>query len=186
MKGFKFCLSITALLFLSNFYFISLSGQEILGNESLAIEYFKAANYEKALPLFERLYKNCPDNAMYNYYYGVTLLKNNLYDTTTKEALLNAVVDKTPSDVNFYLGNYFQALGNWSEALDFYDRYKGSGQERKTLEFDKYVDLCRRKINPFITSKGDDKSVFIDTIKTHPSQPDEKSFPIPEALRSEW
>ena len=176
----------TVLLFSLLLLFMSSSGQEIIGNESLAIEYFKEGNYEKALPLITQLFKNSPDNAMYNYYYGVTLLKNNHFETATKEALLNAVVDKTPSNVNFYLGNYFQALGNWNEALDFYARYKGSSQERKDLEFDKYLNLCRQKINPFIANEGNEKNVFVDTIKSPAPQPDEKNFPIPEALRSEW
>jgi hypothetical protein len=161
------------------------SAQEIIGNESLAIEYFNEGNYEKALPLFTILFKNAPDNAMYNYYYGVTLLKNRHYETATKEALLNAVVNNTPSNVNFYLGNYFQALNNWGEALDFYARYKGSDQERRQLEFDKYVDLCRKKINPF-ASKDPEINVFVDTLKTVVKQPDEKNFPIPEALKKEW
>ena len=99
--------------------------QKLPGDESLAIQYFREKNYEKALPLFTELINKFPDNAMYNYYYGVTLLKNNHYETATKEALLNAVVDKTPANVNFYLGNYFHALENWPEALDFYMRYKG-------------------------------------------------------------
>ena len=182
MKGFCFC-SYSLILFLS---FTSLSGQEMAVNESVAIDYFKEGNYEKALPLFYRLFKNSPDNGMYNYYYGVSLLKNNHYETATKEALLNAVVDNAPSNVNFYLGNYFQALGNWQEALDFYDRYKGSSQERKTLEFDRYVSLCHNKINPFAANAGDEQRVFIDTIKTKIPQPDEKNFPIPAALKSEW
>src|SRR5665647_1284391 len=121
--------------------------QEKTGNESLAIEYFKEKNYEKALPIFTQLINKSPDNAMYNYYYGVSSLKNNLYTTATKEALLNAVVDKTPLDVNFYLGNYFHALENWSEAMDFYKRYKGNKKERRALEYDKYLDMCMKMIN---------------------------------------
>ena len=157
-----------------------------IGNEPLAIEYFKQGNYEKALPIFTQLINKSPGNAMYNYYYGVTLLKNNQYDTATKEALLNAVVDKTPSNSNFYLGNYFHALEKWSEAMDFYKRYKGSNQERRQLEYDKYVDLCRNRINPFKVDKGDEKSIFVDTIKVPASLPDEKNFPIPDSLRAEW
>ena len=103
-----------------------LFSQEIIGNESLAIEYFNEKNYEKALPIFTQLINKSPNNAMYNYYYGVSLLKNNRYDTATKEALLNAVVDKTPSNANFYLANYFHALGNWSEAIDFYKGTMGA------------------------------------------------------------
>jgi len=161
--------------------------QETSGNEPLAIEYFKEGNYEKALPIFTRLINKSPTNAMYNYYYGVSLLKNNRYDTATKEALLNAVVDKTPSNSNFYLGNYFHALGNWTEALDFYKRYKGSNQERRALEYDKYIDLCIRHINPFKVEKGDENGVFVDTIKkVTPSLPDEKIFPIPDSLKTEW
>ncbi len=160
--------------------------QVLSGNETLAIEYFKEKNYEKALPLFTELINKSPDNAMYNYYYGVTLLKNNHYETATKEALLNAVVDQTPSNANFYLGNYFHALGNWNEALDFYKRYKGSKQESRELQYDKYLDLCLKKINPFKVDKGDEKTIFVDTIKVPAPQPDEKIFPIPDSLKTEW
>jgi len=160
--------------------------QVTTGNESLAIEYFKEKNYEKALPIFTQLINQSPDNAMYNYYYGVSLLKNNQYTTATREALLNAVVDKTPSNANFYLGNYFHAFENWSEAIDFYKRYKGSNQERRELEYDKYLDMCMKRINPFNIDKGDAKNIFVDTIKTPVALPDEKNFPIPDSLRSEW
>jgi tetratricopeptide (TPR) repeat protein len=161
------------------------SAQEKTGNETLALEYFYAADYEKALPLITELFKSSPDNAMYNYYYGIALLKTHHYETATKEALLNAVVSNTPSNVNFYLGNYFQALNNWGEALDFYARYKGSDQERSKLQFDKYVDLCRKKVNPFVVQETE-KAVFTDTIKKVVPQPDEKNFPIPDALKIEW
>lgn len=160
--------------------------QEITGNEPLAIEYFDQKNYEKALPIFTTLINKYPDDAMFNYYYGVTLLKNNRYDTATKESLLNAVVNKTPSNANFYLGNYFHALENWPEAIDFYKRYKGSKQERRILEYDKYFDLCLKRINPFKVDKGDEKNVFVDTIKTPAAMPDEKIFPIPDSLKKEW
>jgi tetratricopeptide (TPR) repeat protein len=177
------CFLISSLFLLGSIPAIS---QEILVNESLAIEYFKERDYEKALPLFTRLINKSPDNAMYNYYYGVTLLKNNLYETATKEALLNAVVDKTPANSSFYLGNYFHALENWSEAIDFYKRYNGSKQERRELEYDKYIDLCMKRINPFKVDKGDEKKVFGDTLKVPLSLPDEKNFPIPDSLKSEW
>lgn len=185
MKHLYFYLKISLLFFPLFGSQLFTSAQEIVGNESLAVEYFNEGNYEKALPLFTILFKNSPDNAMYNYYYGVTLLKNHHYETATKEALLNAVVSNTPSNVNFYLGNYFQALNNWGEALDFYARYKGSDQERRQLEFDKYVDLCRKKINPFV-SKDSEITVFADTTKKVVKQPDEKNFPIPDALKKEW
>ncbi|MEI6138232.1 MAG: tetratricopeptide repeat protein [Mariniphaga sp.] len=160
--------------------------QEVSGNEPVAIEYFKARNYAKALPIFTVLINRSPDNAMYNYYYGICLIKNNRFETAAKEALLNAVVDKTPTDCNFYLGNYFQAIENWGEAIDFYKRYKGSKQERRELEFDKYLDLCMKRINPFKVLNTNEKSVFVDTVKTVISQPDEKNFPIPDSLKVEW
>ena len=162
------------------------NAQEIIGNEKLAIDYFNEKKFEKALPLFTELINKSPDNPMLNYYYGVTLLKNHHFETATKEALLNAVVDKTPSNANFYLANYFHALGNWPEALDFYQRYKGSKQERRELEYDKYLDLCMKQINPFKIDKGDSKTIFVDTIKVPAPQPDEKIFPIPDSLKTEW
>ena len=174
---------------LSSLFLLSpiISGaQEIIGNEPVAIEYFKSGNYAKALPIFTVLINKSPDNAMYNYYYGICLIKNNRFETAAKEALLNAVVDKTPSDCNFYLGNYFQALEDWGEAIDFYKRYKGSKQERKELEFDKYLDLCMKRINPFKVIKTNEKKVFVDSVKVAIQQPDEKNFPIPDSLKSEW
>lgn len=178
-----------AIIVISSLYILFpnlLLSQERIGNESLAIEYFSEKNYEKALPIFTQLINKAPGNAMYNYYYGVSLLKNNRFDTATKEALLNAVVDKTPSNANFYLANYFHALGNWSEALDFYKRYDGSNRERRELEYDKYVGMCMKRINPFTVDKGDPKNIFVDTIKVPVAKPDEKNFPIPDSLRVEW
>ncbi len=172
------------------FLFLCLSfnparGQQAVGKETLGIDYFQQGNYEKALPVFAKLAQSYPDNAMYNYYYGVCLIKNNIFETAAKEALLNSVVDKTPANSNFYLGNYFHALGEWQEASDFYERYAklGSKQEKKSLRFDYYVDLCQQKKNPFKPQQAADKTLFGDTLLKPPPQIDEKIFPVPDALK---
>lgn len=167
----------------------AVTAQEKVGNETLAKEYFELGNYEKALPLFAQLIRTNPDNAMYNYYYGVSLVKNNLFETAAKEALLNAIVDKTPSNSNFYMANYFHALENWQEAMDFYDRFSGLAgkQERKNLNLDYYIDLCRKKINPFQVKNGNNQNeVFGDSAKKSTSQPDLKNYPIPDELKNAW
>lgn len=163
-------------------------GQQSVGKEAMGIEYFQQGNYEKALPVFAKLAQSYPDNAMYNYYYGVCLIKNNLFETAAKEALLNSVVDKTPSNSNFYLGNYFHALEDWQEALDFYERYEklGSKQEKKSLRFEFYVDLCQQKKNPFKPQQPADKTLFGDTLLKPPPPIDEKIFPVPDALKKAW
>jgi tetratricopeptide (TPR) repeat protein len=162
-----------------------ISGQQTSGKEAFGIDYFQNGNYEKALPIFAKLAQSYPDNAMYNYYYGICLIKNNIFETAAKEALLNAVVDKTPSNANFYLGNYFHALEQWHEAKDFYDRYEkaGSKQEKKALRFEYYVGLCEQKINPFKPRKASDTTVFGDTLLKAPPKIDEKIFPVPDALK---
>jgi tetratricopeptide (TPR) repeat protein len=163
-------------------------GQQTSGKEAFGIDYFQNGNYEKALPIFAKLAQSYPDNPMYNYYYGVSLIKNNLFETAAKEALLNSVVDKTPSNANFYLANYFHALEEWQEAKDFYDRYEkiGSKQEKKTLRFDYYVNLCDQKINPFKPKKASDTTLFGDTLLKPPPKIDEKIFPIPDELKKAW
>ena len=169
-------------------FFQHTNGQQTVGKETLGIDYFQPGDYEKALPVFAKLAQSYPDNAMYNYYYGVCLIKNNIFETAAKEALLNSVVDKTPANANFYLGNYFQALGQWQEAKDFYDRFDkiGSKQEKKSLRFDYYVSLCEQKQNPFTPKKASDTGLFGDTILKPPPKIDEKIFPIPEALKKAW
>lgn len=174
---------VTVLLYiLSNQYSL---GQQNVGKETLAIDYFQQGNFEKALPIFAKLAQSYTDNAMYNYYYGVSLIKNNIFETAAKEALLNSVVDKTPVNSNFYLANYFHALGEWQEAMDFYDRYRktGSKQEKKQLRFDYYVDLCNQKNNPFKPKQVENAALFGDSLMKPPPKIDEKNFPIPEALK---
>lgn len=163
-----------------------LLSQEMIGNEQTAIAYFNVGNYVEALPVFAALIEKSPDNAMYNYYYGVCLVKNNRFNTAAKEALLNAVFEKTPENCNFYLGNYFHALENWDEAIDFYTRYKGGKKERLELEFDKYLNMCMEKANPFKIDKGDGIKVFTDTEKIVTEKTCEKNFSMPGPLRSEW
>ncbi len=160
-------------------------GQQTIGKETLGIEYFQQGNFEKALPIFAKLAQSYPDNAMYNYYYGVSLIKNNIFETAAKEALLNSVVDKTPANSNFYLGNYFHALGEWQEAKDFYDRYSKAGtkQEKKSLKFDYFIKLCEQKSNPFKPKKVTDTALFGDTLLKPPPKIDEKNFPVPDALK---
>jgi len=161
------------------------SGQQTVGKETLGIDYFQQGNYEKALPIFAKLAQSYPDNAMYNYYYGVSLIKNSVFETAAKEALLNAVVDKTPVNSNFYLAIYFHALEQWEEAKDFYDRYAkvGSKQEKRSLQYDYYVGLCKAKTNPFKPRKLADTGLFGDSVLRPPPKIDEKIFPIPEALK---
>jgi tetratricopeptide (TPR) repeat protein len=177
-----------ALFTISLFLVGSSFGQQTVGKETLAIDYFQQGNFEKALPIFAKLAQSYPDNAMYNYYYGVSLIKNNIFETAAKEALLNSVVDKTPVDANFYLGNYFHALSQWQEAMDFYDRYEKAGtrQEKKSLRFDYFVDLCKQKVSPFHPIKTADSSLFGDTLLKPPPKIDENNFPIPEALKKSW
>lgn len=160
-------------------------GQQTIGKETLGIDYFQQGNFEKALPIFAKLAQSYPDNAMYNYYYGVSLIKNNIFETAAKEALLNSVVDKTPVNSNFYLAIYFHALGQWEEAKGFYDRYAkvGSKQEKKSLQYDYYVGLCEKETNPFKPRKLADSGLFGDSILKTPPKIDEKNFPIPEALK---
>ena len=183
----------TALLskrILASFLFLFLSfhfsfGQQTVGKETLGIEYFEKGNFEKALPIFAKLAQSYPDNAMYNYYYGVSLIKNNIFETAAKEALLNSVVDKTPANANFYLAIYFHALEAWQEAKDFYDRYgkAGTKQEKKSLRYDYYVNLCEHKSNPFKPQKTADTALFGDTLLKPPPKIDEKIFPVPDELK---
>lgn len=161
------------------------AGQQTISRETVGIDFFRQGNFEKALPVFAKLAQSYPDNAMYNYYYGVCLIKNNIFETAAKEALLNSVVDKTPADANFYLGNYFHALEEWQEAMDFYDRFSKAGNkaEKRSVDFERYLSLCKQKINPFKPRKAKDTALFGDGTLKPPKPIDEKNFPIPEDLK---
>ncbi|MDA3817532.1 MAG: hypothetical protein PF486_09160, partial [Prolixibacteraceae bacterium] len=67
--------------------FFSLNISLAQSNETLAKELFKDEKYAEALPHFDELHKLYPNEAIFQYYYGVCLTETNQFGLNTRKLL---------------------------------------------------------------------------------------------------
>lgn len=109
------------------FLFILLSAGFILAqiDESnqfmLAQAYINSAQYEKAKPIIEELYKKQPDN--YEYFNSLRDVYTQLKDYDAAIALIESKLNANSNDINLYgmLGTEYYLKGNDKKAFDVWD-----------------------------------------------------------------
>lgn len=87
-----------------------------------AKEYFKADEFEKALPLFKENYKKNPRNASINQWLGVCLFYTGEYDEAQK--YLKYANKKKIMKSSYYLALIEYKKGNYQEADEYVDEYE--------------------------------------------------------------
>jgi len=90
-----------------------------------AEKYFNADQFSKALPLFSNIVSNRPDNAHYNYCFGVCIVEAGAEkDNAVRYLKLASTSPQTPSNVSLYLARALHAGGHFEEALVALDDFK--------------------------------------------------------------
>jgi cell division septation protein DedD len=121
-------------------------------NEMLAEELFEDKEYTKALPHFKELLKLYPNEAMFQYYYGVCLTETNQFGLKTRKLLLQSAQDEEiPSNVFFYIAKNYHADNNFDTALQYYERFDdyARNKEKRRVNFKEFYNLCLNENNPF-------------------------------------
>ncbi len=151
--------------------------------EENAIAFFKEGKYARALPVFEDLVNLYPKDKKLNYYLGACLIETKNYGLRARQALLTSVGKEQPGKINYYLGIAFHAENDFLTALDYYHRFEKEAtiRSRKSVDYEKYIDLCEQGINPFITERK--APLGIEPLKQDTGII-EKSEPLPEILDS--
>lgn len=102
-----------------------------------AESFFLFEEYKDALPLYQRLLREDPDNSNLNYKIGICYLHNSYQKEKSISYLLEAAKNisenykgnshkerSAPPEVNFYLGQAYRINGNLKKALEYFTFFK--------------------------------------------------------------
>lgn len=114
-----------------------------------AEKFFSSEDYEPAMPLYSQLLSLYPQNADYNYRFGVCLLlagrdKGNSVQYLEKAAKQSAMTE----DVWYYLGKGYMNIGKYGDAIDVFKHFKktASSVKIKKFETDLLLSNCANAI----------------------------------------
>ncbi len=130
-----------------------------------AISLFDEGKFDEALPVFEDLIRLHPEDKMLNYYLGASLVETKNYGTRTCDVLLNSVNRNNPDKIYYYLGMAFHAENDYLSALNYYHRFEkeANGKTKKTVDYQKLIELCERGANPFVVKN--EEAQVVDSVK---------------------
>ncbi|WP_455592787.1 tetratricopeptide repeat protein [Bacteroides sp.] len=120
----------------------SLSGQTL---EQARIMFTKG-QYEQAKPVFKRYVKQQPGNANYNYWYGVCCLKTGEPQESLK--YLETAVQKRIQNAPLYLGEAYNEVYRFEDAVNSYEDYIAAQSKRKqpTETAEKLLEKARANL----------------------------------------
>lgn len=111
-----------------------------------ATENFKNGNYIEALKNFEKLLEREPENPEYNYKAGISELLLGQSTLSAISYLKIASNKKVDPDVDFYLAKAYHLNLKLTEALEYFQKYKNSGQGKKQAEVDREIETVNNAI----------------------------------------
>ncbi len=127
-------------LFFAMFSVLSVSAQD---PEEEANAYFSKKNYADALPVYEKLFNQEPDNVDYNFRLAICYLKAG---TNTKNAVfhLEYISRKKSNDPQIWynLGLAYQYSGRFDDAIVAYERIKRLGDNKLVVLSDRQIETC--------------------------------------------
>ncbi len=126
-----------------------------------AMGWFRTGEFEKALPVFEKLAYDFPYDFLMKYYLGASLVELGDYGITAEKNLVLASGKDVPAKVYYYMGVVNHARNNWNAAQRYYNRFRNHADSLQVKELDiaGLTDLCYRQVNPFAPVEGDSSPV---------------------------
>lgn len=121
---------------------------------------YEQGEYEKAKPAFKKLAKNQPANGNYQLWYGVCCLKTG--DAAEARPYLETAVKKRIPSGQLYLGQAYNALYRFEDAIDTYEKYIADLAKRKRSTEEAEVLLEKSRANLRML-KGVERVCVIDS-----------------------
>ncbi|MDR1675970.1 MAG: CDC27 family protein [Tannerella sp.] len=90
---------------------------------------YNDGSYEEAMPAFERLVSQSPNNSSYNLWYGVCCYETGDWDTAEK--YLQVARDRKVAEASRYLANIYTAQYRFEEAVEMWESYIEQMQKKK-------------------------------------------------------
>ncbi|MFN2380027.1 MAG: tetratricopeptide repeat protein, partial [Bacteroidales bacterium] len=125
---------------------------EFRASGDIAIALFSSGRYTEALDHFEVLGEQYPDDPLYKYYYGRTLLELDS-DLINAVSLLEAALRGSrglrpvPDDARFWLARAYHRAGMFDRAVDNYDLFSAGARRKEVRELKvaEFSDQASRK-----------------------------------------
>lgn len=135
-----------------------------------AMGWFRTGEFEKALPVFEKLAYDFPYDFLMKYYLGASLVELGDYGITAEKNLVLASGKDVPAKVFYYMGVVNHARNNWNAAQRYYNRFRNHADSLQVKELDiaGLTDLCYRQVNPFAPVEGDSSPVPETVLSAEP------------------
>ena len=129
--------------------------------KAAAMGWVRTGEFEKALPVFEKLAYDFPYDFLMKYYLGASLVELGDYGITAEKNLVLASGKDVPAKVYYYMGVVNHARNNWNAAQRYYNRFRNHADSLQVKELDiaGLTDLCYRQVNPFAPVEGDSSPV---------------------------
>jgi tetratricopeptide (TPR) repeat protein len=124
---------------------------------------FTQGQYAKAKPVFEQYMKSQPNNANYNYWYGVCCLKTGEVERSI--GYLEVAVKKKIQNAPLYLGQAYDQSYRFEEAVDAFGEYI-DGQIKRNQPAEKVKAMQDRSKAKARMLKGVEDVCVIDSIIT--------------------
>lgn len=144
------------LFLICSLFFSGISAQTLEQARAL----FTKGDYEKAKPVFKRYAKSQPSNGSYSYWYGVCCLKTGEAKESIK--FLETAVKKRVTSGQFYLGQAYNEVYRFEDAINCFEEYITDLKKRKksTEEADKLLEKSRADLRML---KGVEDVCIIDS-----------------------
>jgi tetratricopeptide (TPR) repeat protein len=120
--------------------------------EDKAAKHFKLKQYNEALPLFEELLNQNPDNPFNCYYLAVCKTETNHFGEQVKNLFRCALNGKVPDDIYYFTAKNLHALNEFENAARYYSQYKNIVGRKipANYKLDELIAYNNQKVNPFI------------------------------------
>ena len=105
---------------------------------------FNEGNFEECKPVFEKLVKQAPSNASYNFWYGACCYETGEYEQS--KTYLEKAAKRQYINAYLYLGKLYYTLYRFEEAVDNVEEHITwlEKKKRDTEEAQAVLDRCRR------------------------------------------
>lgn len=121
---------------------------------------FTKKQYEKAKPVFKRYVKSHPNNASYNYWYGVCCQQTGEPEEAIKP--LEFATKRKVQNAPYYLGRAYDELYRFDEAVNSYETYLEALKKKKQTTSQTEKRLEKSKANARMI-KGTEEVCIIDS-----------------------
>lgn len=123
---------------------------------------FSQGEYENAKPLFEKFLKSQPNNANYNFWYGVCCVKTNEPETAIKP--LRFAAQRKVANAQLYLGEAYKQLYFFDEAVKAYEEQISALTQKKQEPDRELLIALEKSKQGSRMMKGVEDVCFIDSI----------------------